>query len=318
MHKINTLDLFCGGGGSSLGARLAGANIVAGAEAASYAASAFRANFGEATLFQGDLRRFDMSEVARQLGRIDLLLASPECTSHTCAKGSGPRSEESRETALQVLRYAKRLQPRWIVIENVVHIRPWKRYPELKEGLGRLGYNLSEQVLNASEFGVPQKRKRLFLIADARRFPESVTSSTRSIRDAGSVLDQHGKWPRSKLFTRKRAKGTLERAERAIAEIGKNTPFLLVYYGTDGGGGWQSLDVPLRTVTTLDRFALVEPSSKGHMMRMLQPTELKRAMGFPASYIFPKGSRREKIRILGNAVCPPVMSRIVACLRGAA
>ncbi|WP_223201951.1 hypothetical protein, partial [Streptococcus pneumoniae] len=57
------------------------------------------------------------------------------------------------------------------------------------------------------------------------------------------------------LFTRDRAKGTLERAERAIKELGPNEPFLLVYYGSDKAGGWQSLDRPLRTVTTLDRFA---------------------------------------------------------------
>jgi DNA (cytosine-5)-methyltransferase 1 len=99
-----------------------------------------------------------------------------------------------------------------------------------------------------------------------------------------------------------------------MKEVGKRTPFILVYYGTDGCGGWQPLDVPLRTVTTLDRFALVEPTSKGHTMRMLQPTELRRAMGFPASYRFPNGTRREKIQLLGNAVCPPVMKSLVAGL----
>ncbi len=54
----------------------------------------------------------------------------------------------------------------------------------------------------------------------------------------------------------------------------------MVYYGSDGAGGYQRLDRPLRTVTTLDRFAYVRPTKFGHEMRMLQPTELAAAMGF--------------------------------------
>ncbi|MNH26634.1 C-5 cytosine-specific DNA methylase [compost metagenome] len=87
-----------------------------------------------------------------------------------------------------------------------------------------------------------------------------------------------------------------------------------MYYGNDGAGGWQSLDVPLRTVTTVDRFALVVPTDSGHYMRMLQPNELRRAMGFPGNYIFPEVTKRNRIRLLGNAVCSPVMAAIINSL----
>ena len=311
---IRAFDMFCGGGGSSLGAQSAGVTVVRGAEIAEYAARAFKANFPGAELLTGDLRDHDAEAVATRVGRVDLLLSSPECTNHTCAKGSVPRSEESRETALQVLRYATALRPRWVILENVVHIRPWKRFLELKDGLAELGYHVREFVLDASNFGVAQKRRRLFLVADTTCEPTDIAVGKRSIKPAVSILDAPGSWQSSPLKKKGRAKDTLERAERAIEEVGTATPFLLVYYGTDGGGGWQSLDVPLRTVTTLDRFALVEPTPQGHMMRMLQPTELRRAMGFPASYRFPKGTRRDKIRLLGNAVCPPVMKRLVSGL----
>jgi DNA (cytosine-5)-methyltransferase 1 len=291
---------------------MAGAEIVGGAEMADYPARAFSQNFPDARLYSGDLRTLDPRRLGPDLGRINLLLASPECTNHTCAKGSAPRSEESKETALQVIRFAKTLRPDWVVLENVVHMRPWKRYPELKASLTKLGYNITESVLDSSLFGVPQKRRRLFMIAGlAGKLGAVRGRNSRSPKAAASVLSPRGLWPTTRLFTVKRAKGTIERAERAISEVGGRTPFLLVYYGTDGAGGWQSLDQPLRTVTTIDRFALVEPSPSGHTMRMLQPAELQRAMGFPASYRLPQGTRRDKIKVLGNAVCPPVMRAIV-------
>jgi DNA (cytosine-5)-methyltransferase 1 len=119
---------------------------------------------------------------------------------------------------------------------------------------------------------------------------------------------------RSPLASKRRAKPTLERARRAIHKLGKNKPFLIVYYGSDGAGGWQRLDRPLRTITTRDRFALVVPSDDGHEMRMLQPPELAAATGFPKDYRWPAITRREHIKLIGNAVSPPVMKAVVESL----
>lgn len=315
MGDIRTFDMFCGGGGSSLGAREAGARIVGGVDLWTPATDSFALNFPDAAVFNQDLRKLTPAAVLKKTGGIDLLLSSPECTHHTCARGSRPQSEESKETALQVVRYAKAMKPRWIVLENVVHMRPWARYPELKEKLAGLGYHLHEQVLDASDFGVPQKRRRLFLLADSETVPRAVTASNIKAVTARSILDPEGTWPTTPLRTSGRAKGTLERAERAIAKLGVNASFLLVYYGSDGSGGWQSLDTPLRTVTTVDRFALVSPRPDGsHHMRMLQPPEIRRAMGFPDSYVFPDVTRRERVKLMGNAVCSPVMTAIVRSL----
>jgi len=251
----------------------------------------------------------------RSLGSIDILLSSPECTNHTCAKGAAPRSEESRATAMHVVEYAKAFKPRWIVLENVVHMRPWSRYGELKRELVALGYNLGEQVIDASDLGVPQSRRRLFLVADRKQAPGLVAVvDSPCKRDVRSILDSDGTWKTSALFAEKRASDTLDRARRAFAEIGENSPFLLVYYGTDGGGGWQPINRPLRTITTVDRFALVTPGADGHRMRMLQVPELRRAMGFDRRYKFSFGTRRDQIRLLGNGVCPPVMTEVVNAL----
>lgn len=91
-------------------------------------------------------------------------------------------------------------------------------------------------------------------------------------------------------------------------------PFLIVYYGSDGSGGWQPLDRPIRTLTTLDRFGLVNWEGGEPMLRMLQVPELRRAMGFRGAYRMPFGSRRDRIRLLGNGVCPPVMEATVRSL----
>jgi DNA (cytosine-5)-methyltransferase 1 len=256
-------------------------------------------------------------EIRRDVGRINLLIASPECTSHSVAKGNGKRYESSRETAMQVVRFAKALRPRWIVVENVIQMRRWRRYQEWLGGLKGLGYKTSEVVLDSADFGVPQSRKRLFILCDRRvEPPRRVTPSRRrKKRMAGDVINKNGAYRSSPLWTRGRAKPTLTRARRAIAKLGAGRSFLLVYYGSDGAGGWQRLNVPLRTVTTLDRFAYVRRNgARVYEMRMLQVPELKPAMGFPRGFKLLHGARRDRIHLLGNAVCPPVMKAAVRTL----
>lgn len=312
---IRTLDLFCGGGGSSYGARSAGAEIVGGIDLCGIATGTFQHNFPGAAVKKSRLENIRLKKLRNEIGDIDLLLSSPECTNHTCAKGSAPRSETSRATAMQTLRFAKAFTPRWIILENVIHMRPWSRYKELKNRLEGLGYKVKEFVFDASEFGVGQKRRRLFIVCDREDEPPHIeppkTLKPPLVRD---LLDKQGTWETTLLRREGRAKATLERAERGFAELGHDERFLLVYYGTDGSGGWQRLDRPLRTITTVDRFALVEPDDDGHRMRMLQVPELRRAMGFGEDYELPNGTRREKIRLLGNGVCPPVMETIVRAL----
>jgi len=255
-----------------------------------------------------------LRRLKKEVGPVDLIIASPECTSHTCAKGNAPRSEISRRTAFQVVRFAKEFKPRWIVVENVVHMRTWKSYESWRRQLQDLGYNLRDQVINAADHGVPQARRRLFIMCDRDQVPLEVKATVSRKRTAASVVNRNGRFRFSELRSSNRAVATLERAERALASVGSNKSFLLVYYGSDAAGGWQRLDVPLRTLTTLDRFAYVRPTSRGHEMRMLQVPEIKAAMGFPNDYALEHGNRREKIKLLGNAVCPPVMAAVIRSL----
>jgi DNA (cytosine-5)-methyltransferase 1 len=311
--RIRAIDLFCGAGGSSWGAQLAGVEIVAGFDVWNAAKEAFHANFPKAHFFDGFLEDLNPNTIRRKIGAIDLIIASPECRSHSLARGAGTRSGRSRDTALQVARFAAVFKPRWIVIENVVTMRSWAKYARFKRSLEGLGYKITEQVLNAADFGVPQQRRRLFLLCDKKNEPAKVRAIRSTHSPISNFVDLNGTYEFSPLRTEKRAAATLERADRAISALGSR-PFLLVYYGTDRAGGWQSLGRTLRTITTLDRFALVKPNKSGHVMRMLQVPELKRAMGMPMVFDLGTGSRRQRIHLIGNAVCPPVMRSAVRSL----
>ena len=309
--RIRTLDLFHGAGGSSIGARMAGVKIVAAIDDWNIASMAYSSNLPETRVISEDIKKVSPKRLREIIGDIELILASPECTNHSCAKGAGVRCENSRMTAFQVIRFTKEFMPKWVVVENVIQVRSWDRHRELVDKLQKLGYCVREEILNAQDFGVPQSRKRLFLLCSQTREIGCVRKQKNELQTACSVINMNGNYSYTPLYSPKRAVATIQRAERAISSIGTKEPFLIVYYGTDGSGGWQPIDRPLRTVTTIDRFAFVKPTATGHMMRMLQPEELKAAMGFPETYRLQVGTRREKVKLMGNAVCPPVMKSIV-------
>lgn len=313
-----TVDLFCGAGGSSWGAKNAGASIVCGVDAWELAARTYQVNFPGARSLNIRMEEDSGPSILGDIGPIDLLLASPECTNHTCAKGNRPRDEDSKRTAHYVTNFARELNPRWIVVENVVHMQSWDGYGPLVSDLRRLGYNVLDRVLNAAHFGVPQSRRRLFLICDREvvpTLPEAGNCSLGTVSTDILQAEENG-WKSRPLYRPGRAVGTLARAERAMEALGKGIPFLIVYYGSDGSGGWQPLDRPIRTLTTLDRFGLVTWDGDIPMLRMLQVAELRRAMGFGEDFCLPFGTRRDQIKLLGNGVCPPVMETIVRSLTG--
>jgi DNA (cytosine-5)-methyltransferase 1 len=315
--RLRTVDLFCGGGGSSWGASNAGAEIVCAVDAWTLAVETYKANFPKARVVNATLDEDSGVSIFGKPGKIDLILASPECTNHTCAKGSRPRDESSKRTARYVINFARMLKPRWLVIENVVQMRRWHGYDPLITELEELGYRVRPEVLDASGFGVPQTRRRLFLLCDRERMPAPVARPKAlrlADRNAKDIIQFDGPWQSRPLYTERRAVDTIARAERAIEALGKREPFLIVYYGTDGSGGWQPLDRPLRTLTTLDRFGLVTWEGQTPMLRMLQVPELRKAMGFDNHYALPYGTRRDQIRMLGNGVCPPVMEAVVRSL----
>lgn len=307
--SFSFVDLFCGGGFGARGAVAAGGTPLFAVDAWNIATETYSRNFPKADVRNGKVEEIDPRQVGQR--NVDLLLTSPECTNHTHARGARPKNEESRNTALSSLHWIEVLKPRWIVMENVPNMKGWERYSELKGELKGLGYGVSEKVLCSSEFGVPQRRRRLFIVAARGEQPGEISIPRRKRLGASTILDPAGTWSESELYTPTRAERTLRYAEAAMQELGNKEDFLVVYYGSDKGGGWQSLDQPLRTVTTLDRFGLVRRSGRKWTLRMLQPRELARAMGVTNKHVFPVGTRRDKVKLCGNGICSPVMRDVL-------
>ena len=168
-----------------------------------------------------------------------------------------------------------------------------------KDALEKLGYHVAEHVLTASRYGVPQRRKRLFITA-TREAPLRVVEPDVQEPAFGPCVDwDAGDWRPISTVTGN-ARKRIDAGREGIGER------FLVQHVTGHKG--LSLDEPLRTVTTADQWGVV----KGDLYRPLTLQENMRAMGFPDSYWYPEGiGRRQAIKGLGNAVCPPVATALV-------
>jgi len=312
-------DLFCGVGGSSRGASQARVEVVGGLDAWEVATTAYKLNFPQAKVWTKKAEEVDLHEVASELGHVDLMLASPECTNHSTAKTRGVRSEASRNTAFEVVRFARVLSPRWIVVENVPQMRKWYRYHEWLSQIHNLGYKTLEVVLNANDFGVPQSRVRLFVICDKEnepRPPQPLQGDKPTILDIiGTGEDINNPWEFQPLFHPKRAQRIANRAKLAIERLGYGLGFVLAYHGSRGPG-FIPLDKPIRTLTTSSRWLYVRYNGSDYESRMLKIPELAKAMGFPQEHRLPDVPLSLKEKLIGNAVCPPVMYAIVSQLIG--
>jgi len=309
---LNFVDLFCGGGFGGRGAVTAGGKPLLAVDAWELATDTYKSNFPDSDVLCSPIEELDPYELAKKYTP-DVLLTSPECTSHSIARGAKPGTEKSRETAIGILPWLDAMKPRWLIVENVNRMKKWDRHNELVEEIENAGYTVSDLYLNAADFGTPQSRKRMFLVCDREgneiTADDLKTMHKRSFKSASQILAKEGTYKSKPLYTPNRAQATIDRAERAMKELGKGKDFIVVYYGSDYAGGWQTLDAPLRTVTTIDRFGLVTWRGKTPYLRMLQPDELLKAMG-ARGHSLDHGSRREKVKLCGNGVCSPVLEII--------
>lgn len=178
---IKAADLFCGAGGTSIGAHQTGEVDVAFAlNHWDRAIETHLANFPSTKHSQAALKWTHPSECPK----INLLFASPECTHHSRARGGRPTSNQQRSGAWEIMPWIEYHRPSMVVVENVVEFQEWGPVGDdgtpLKSMKGQFfkawlaaiqsaGYRVEYQRLNAADFGAATSRNRLFIVAKKGR-----------------------------------------------------------------------------------------------------------------------------------------------------
>lgn len=166
------VDIFSGMGGLSLGLRKARFRVVAAVEIDDLAAVTYRQNFRSVTLFRQDiteLRGTALLEAAGVCrGELDLLAGCPPCqgfstirTRNTKSSAEDPRND----LVFEFLRLVRETYPRAVLMENVPRLSEDSRYRKLCRELESLGFDTRTRLLDAVDHGVPQRRRRLIMIA---------------------------------------------------------------------------------------------------------------------------------------------------------
>lgn len=298
--------MFAGAGGFSTGAAIAGCEIVWAANHWPEAVEWHGKNHPDAQHLCQDLHQANWAEVPRH----DLLLASPCCQGHSKARGKGagnPQHDASRSTAWAVVSATEHHRPAAVIVENVPEFTQWQLYPAWKAAMAALGYSASPHIVDAADLGAPQNRVRLLLVLTKSKAPIKINLPKVEHQPASSFVDfEAGRW--QPIEKPGRAASTLERVRNGRAAFGSR--FLMSYYGNSRSG--RSLERPVGTITTRDRWAIVD----GDRMRMFSRFECRDAMTFPKSYEIPQ-NHRLAVHMLGNAVTPRPAARFISAVKDA-
>lgn len=297
MKSLTAIDLFAGLGGWTEGATRAGVRVLWAANHWQAAVEVHASNHPATSHVCQDLHQADWSSVPAH----DVLLASPCCQGHAKARGADrPHHDASRSTAWAVVSCAEYHRPSFGGVENVPEMLNWKLYPAWRSAMEALGYKLAEHVIDAADCGTPQNRVRLIITFTLDSKPLVLNLPRRLHVPAASFIDfKAGAW--SEVRKPGRAADTLTRFQHGSDTFGER--FVFSYYGNTKTS--RSIDRPIGTITTRDRWAVVD----GDRMRMLRVPEAAAAMGFQSSYKLP-GSKRLAMHMLGNAV-PPDLAEFV-------
>ncbi|WP_330946189.1 DNA cytosine methyltransferase [Thermomonas sp. LB-4] len=320
--RPSAIDLFSGCGGLSLGLRLAGYRVVAAVEIDRKAAQTYRLNHPDVVLMEQDITRLEPRELMERCGirpgQLNLLAGCPPCQGFSRIRtrnGSSSNADPRNNLAMSFLDFAVALKPRHLLLENVPGLRAQPLWTKLKRELSAAGYRLVEDVVDAHDFGVPQRRKRLLLLGTFGRQPNVPARCDNRL----TVGDALAHVPEDDELHRLRVNHS-EAALRIIRAIPKNggsrgqlpDMLKLACHGKTNGFsdvyGRMSWDRPAPTITS----GCHNPS-KGRFLhpfedRAISLREAALLQGFPPDYQFVLEHGKESIALMiGNALPPPMI-----------
>lgn len=300
MNKLNVLDLFCGCGGLTFGLKK-NFNIICGIDNWDKAIESYKANNNHMALVK-DLTKFTPEECDKLLNcNIDVIVGGPPCQGFSMA-GKRDKNDPRNSLFMEYYRYLKYFKPKAFIMENVMGILSMKTSENIKvidiiiEKLSE-DYNCHVNKLYASDFEVPQNRRRVIIIGirkDLNIYPKDIQLYIKDKVDrkpVGPLLLNKDDIDKKYFLSEKAINGIMKKKERMLQN--KN------------GFGAQYLDFNKPSYTIPARYwkdgydALVKYNDKE--IRRLTILELKRIQTFPDDYIL-IGSKKEQIIQIGNAV----------------
>lgn len=341
-NGLYAIDLFAGAGGLSLGLTTGGFTVVAAVDNDAIASTTYSRNIGQ-HIIHAPIQDVSPEDLLRRAGlssgEVTLLAGGPPCQGFSVQR-RGDRNDPRNSLILQFIRFVEVIRPRFFLIENVAGLLSKHGKPFLNrviEHTGNIGYVCHTATLDASEFGVPQVRKRAVIVGEYLlpgempkfKFPYAVTSENKiTVREAIGNLPSppvdgtcHPEYA-NHFREAKLSKLNLERI-RYVPEGGgrQHIPLHLQLKCHRENPGHRHLDVygrmkwdsPSGTITarfdsfTRGRFA--HPTED----RSITPREGARLQTFPDTFIF-EGNREEVARQIGNAVPPKLAECLAAAI----
>jgi len=171
---MRVLDLFAGAGGFSLGFKLAGFQIVGAIEKDNWAAETFVTNFQDSKVIIGDIQELGDRELLDTFrgDRPDIIIGGPPCQGFSiCQKKPGDPKDPRNSLFREFLRVAQIFEPEYLILENVPQLAKARTHSNewvieiIENEFKKLGYYVYRDILSSVNYGIPQIRRRLFIIA---------------------------------------------------------------------------------------------------------------------------------------------------------
>lgn len=333
-RELTAIDLFSGCGGLSVGLKQAGFGVRAAVEIDHKAQHTYRLNHPDVKLYDRDIRKLSVRQVMRDLriapGELDLLAGCPPCqgfsrlrTRNQATSVDDPRNDLVRD----FLRFVRGLRPKTIMLENVPALENDDRFAALCQSLTTMKYKYVVHVLNAADYSVAQRRKRLILLASKVHEPVIApkTQKRKTVADIIGHLEEPSK-SRDALHAvpERRSAQVMELIRLIPADGGSRTDLPIErqlechkrsdgFHDVYGRMAWKDLSP---TITS----GCINPS-KGRFLHPIQHRtitlrEAALLQGFPRKYKFDVSHGKEAIALMiGNALPPPFIEAHARALR---
>jgi DNA (cytosine-5)-methyltransferase 1 len=168
-RALTAIDICSGPGGVTTGYKAAGIRVLAAVDTDAAARATYAANHPEVKLLADDLSKLDPPALLRltglEPGDLDILTACVPCQTFSSLARQVRKRDPRNKLVLRIACFVEVLKPRAVVVENVPQLRSDRRFRLLVCRLRRYGYGVWFDVVDAADFGVPQRRRRLVLIA---------------------------------------------------------------------------------------------------------------------------------------------------------